>query len=166
MGLAISPLAPAIFHSIWAYEALQAIRAQAFPLQCASSWTLFMRLLGPSALVSFERARLLEQLGPDGATVTALDAQFVHYVALEAELTSEQQDILSSLLNYGAPASHTNAANFVVIPRPGTLSPWSSKATDIARSCGLGAVQRIERGVAWSVTGLEDAALRRLKAFI
>lgn len=112
-----------------------------------------MRLLGPSALVSFERARLLEQINAPCDGAQQVDAQFVHFVALNHDLTEAQSKTLAALLDYGERGSDIERPAFVVIPRPGTLSPWSSKATDIARSCGLESITRIERGVAWSVSG-------------
>src|SRR5258708_15012938 len=57
------------------------------------------------------------------------------------------------------PAAAEAAASFLVVPRPGTLSSWSSKATDIAKNCGLPAVKRIERGVLYSVATAGGAAL-------
>ena len=125
-----------------------------------------MRLLGPSALVSFERARLLEQINAPCDGAQQVDAQFVHFVALNHDLTEAQSKTLAALLDYGERGSDIERPAFVVIPRPGTLSPWSSKATDIARSCGLESITRIERGVAWSVSGLDDDAVQRLKASV
>ena len=125
-----------------------------------------MRLLGPSALVSYERARLLEQLNAPRDGSPYIDAQFVHFVALSHALTETQSTTLAALLDYGERGNDLEFPAFVVVPRPGTLSPWSSKATDIARGCGLDAVTRIERGVAWSVSGLDEEAVQRLKASV
>ena len=108
--------------------------------------------LALSALVSFERARLLEQLNAPRDGSPYIDAQFVHFVALSHALTEAQSTTLAALLDYGERGNDLEFPAFVVVPRPGTLSPWSSKATDIARGCGLDAVTRIERGVAWSVS--------------
>ena len=58
---------------------------------------------------------------------------------------------------------------FLVVPRPGTISPWSSKASDIAHNCGLDKVQRIERGIAYYVTaeeGLSDLQKQKVSALI
>ena len=66
------------------------------------------------------------------------------------------QQRLEHILTYG-PASRVDAAQgtlLLVLPRPGTISPWSSKATDIARHCGLEVVQRIERGTAYWINGI------------
>jgi phosphoribosylformylglycinamidine synthase len=88
--------------------------------------------------------------------VTALSAAFVHLV--DGDATAAGQDALASLLDYGEPAPPApEGRRFWTVPRLGTVSPWSSKATDIARVCGLGWVRRIERGIAWTVVGdLDD----------
>src|SRR5204863_4566344 len=87
--------------------------------------------------------------------VRGLAAEFWHFVELDAEPDAAGRSLLERLLRYGAPPqdAHAQAAPFLVVPRLGTISPWSSKATDIARNCGLGRVQRIERGTAFYVRG-------------
>ena len=69
-----------------------------------------------------------------------------------------KRTLLERLLTYGpregAPAANASAAGateIIVVPRFGTISPWSSKATDIAHVCGLDAVRRIERGIVWRI---------------
>jgi phosphoribosylformylglycinamidine synthase len=120
--------------------------------------TSILRLPGPRALTPFRRDKLLARLRAQLPAVRDVDAWYWHFVALRGELKPEHRDVLASLLSYG-PASarvapsqgETAAPMLLVVPRPGTLSPWSSKATDIARRCGLGAVERIERGVVYRV---------------
>ena len=92
--------------------------------------------------------------------ITALAADFVHLCELEAELEPEQRSALHALLAYGprrvaVPAAFAQGAatRLLVVPRIGTISPWSSKATDIARICGLSRVRRIERGIVYAVQG-------------
>ena len=88
-----------------------------------------------------------------------ISSRFIHLVDLNgAELSEVNDNILRSLLTYG-PASEvveSGGVDFYVIPRPGTISPWSSKATDIAHHCGLSDVRRIERGVHFSVELVES----------
>jgi len=79
----------------------------------------------------------------------AISARFVHLVATEQLPGPEEKAQLEALLNYGEPCKaqvgkKPEEAVFIVSPRLGTVSPWASKATDIARNCGL-AVKRIER---------------------
>src|SRR4029453_10338329 len=86
-----------------------------------------------------------------GHTITGLTAVFWHFVEVSRELTSAERVTLEGLLHYGPRDEVTGDSGhlLLVVPRPGTLSPWSSKATNIARNCGLAAVRRIERGTAY-----------------
>ncbi len=86
--------------------------------------------------------------------IRAIDCAFVHFVHATRALDSRESAVLRQLLTYGG-ASRPEAEGdvFLVIPRIGTISPWASKATDIARNCGLEAVHRIERGTLFSIRG-------------
>ncbi|MFN7916921.1 MAG: phosphoribosylformylglycinamidine synthase [Vicinamibacterales bacterium] len=109
-------------------------------------------LPGAAALSPFRLQRLLARLAPL-AEVRSLGSRFVHFVDLESDLGSEDRTRLERLLEYGplrAPVDERGTL-FLVVPRPGTVSPWSSKATDIVRNAGLTAVRRVERGVAYYV---------------
>jgi phosphoribosylformylglycinamidine synthase len=115
-------------------------------------------LPGASALSDFRTTRLLAAVTARGHAVQALTARFVHFVQSRRELDADQRRILAALLTYGPrPADGGNAAALpkdgliVVVPRPGTISPWSSKSTDIAHVCGLDAIERIERGIAYEL---------------
>ena len=129
-----------------------------------------LQLAGPPALSAFRLAKLLERLRALEPTVAEVAARFVHFIDLAEPLSTHQQEILRQLLSYGptlplAPDDH--GERVLVVPRAGTISPWSSKATDIAQVCGLAAVRRIERGIAYRLRatpalgtqGLERAAL-------
>ena len=112
-----------------------------------------LALPGRSAASPFRLSKLIGSLRsarPDTAVV-GLSAHYRHYVDLAAPLRDEERRVLERLLVYGArdDGRTVGALSFVVVPRPGTISPWSSKATDIAHNCGLAAVRRIERGVDW-----------------
>jgi len=109
-----------------------------------------LKLRGASALSDFRLAKLLPQLKAVHPGVQGLAAEFRHFVEVAAELGPEERRLLGQLLDYGAPlaADHSKEPLFLVVPRIGTISPWSSKATDIARQCGLPGVRRIERGTA------------------
>ena len=115
-----------------------------------------LALPGRSAASSFRLAKLLDSLraARPATDVVALAASYRHYVELDQPLAPEARTVLDRLLTYG-PADDrppAGAPAFVVVPRPGTISPWSSKATDIAHNCGLDAVRRIERGIDWHVS--------------
>ncbi|MFG6178555.1 phosphoribosylformylglycinamidine synthase [Halomonas sp. THAF12] len=113
-----------------------------------------LELRGAPALSAFRHAKLLEALHAVAPQVEALGADYVHFVDHEGELAGEDLRLLERLLDYG-PAHDTGAQDdgrlFLVVPRIGTQSPWSSKATDIARNCGLARVRRLERGIAYRV---------------
>ena len=110
-----------------------------------------IRLLpGPTALSAFRIQKLLEELATAGVTVRSLDTQFVHFVDLTETLDEAQETVLLGLLRYGSDAEQRDSLLSegtirLVVPRSGTISPWSSKSTDIARICGLSSVNRIER---------------------
>ncbi|GAB1487687.1 phosphoribosylformylglycinamidine synthase [Opitutaceae bacterium] len=117
-------------------------------------------LRGSPALSAFRLQKLTESLTASGLPVRGLSATFVHVVELTADLTPAERQVLDRLLTYGPSrsAAPVNGILQVVAPRPGTISPWSSKATDIAHTCGLSAIKRIERVVAYTVD-LGSAAL-------
>ena len=113
-----------------------------------------LQLPGAPALSDFRIAKLLAGLEAREPGVTGLDARFMHFVDIERDArTSQQRQSSQRLLTYGprsARAVHDEPGEFLlVVPRAGTISPWSSKATDIAHVCGLDAVRRIERGIAY-----------------
>ncbi len=113
-------------------------------------------LPGPPAFSAFRLAKVLDQMRDRAPDVTALFAQYVHVLALDADLTEPERGIANALLEYGPRSNlptQVGEARLTVLPRSGTISPWSSKATDIFRICGLRSVLRVERGVRWYVQG-------------
>jgi len=112
-------------------------------------------LSGAPAASDFRLAKLLSSIRERCGSIELLDSRYVHFVDLERELDAGQASILESLLRYGpaAPCATPRGQVLLVVPRFGTVSPWSSKATDIAHVCGLAAVRRIERGVAYYIDG-------------
>nr|WP_314483374.1 phosphoribosylformylglycinamidine synthase [uncultured Pseudomonas sp.] len=117
-------------------------------------------LRGAPALSAFRHGKLLEQLSQKVPAVSGLYAEFAHFAEVDGELTAEQQQVLGRLLEYGpsVPVQEPAGRLFLVVPRLGTISPWASKATDIAHNCGLGNVRRLERGIAYFIADeLSDA---------
>jgi phosphoribosylformylglycinamidine synthase len=134
-----------------------------------------LKLRGRHALSPFRVAKLHAALAAarSGSRISVVHAEYWHFVEIDRELDASERETLDCLLRYGAhdpragephdtPAGDAQDARsdnasvdrgelFVVVPRPGTVSPWSSKATDIATNCGLSAVRRIERGIAYRV---------------
>ncbi|MEO8411538.1 MAG: phosphoribosylformylglycinamidine synthase, partial [Propionivibrio sp.] len=119
---------------------------------------LFLR--GNAAFSAFRLQslqQLLQTVSP-GARITGAD--YWHIVKLNAPLTDAERAQLGALLEQGADDGRAEGELcqlfqlFLVVPRLGTLSPWSSKATDIAWNCGLRAIERIERGIAYHIDGV------------
>jgi len=113
----------------------------------------FLALDGPSALSPFRAARLLARLQAVEPGVRTIAAQHIHYVHLRGPQDGVRAR-LDALLAYGHAFTGgvRNADAFDIVPRLGTISPWASKATDIAHNCGLEQVARIERGTRYFVT--------------
>ena len=111
-----------------------------------------LQLRGGAALSDFRLTKLLAALQEAVSAITAVRACYYHFVETDTNLNQQQRTILDQLLTYGESlAPHTAAQHhLLVVPRPGTISPWSSKATDIAHNCGLTTVCRIERGIFYS----------------
>lgn len=103
-----------------------------------------------AALSEFRLEKLLSELQSIQPDIQKVAARFVHFVS--GTLTTEQQSILEQLLTYGSP-NHIEETGecLLVVPRSGTISPWSSKATDIAHRCGLTGIERIERGIEYFI---------------
>ena len=100
---------------------------------------------GGNALSPFRAQQLQSALAAIHPKIIGIAARFVHLVALDAAPTAAQQERLGALLTYGDPYEGPEEGPLLVVtPRLGTVSPWASKATDIARNCGL-AVHRVER---------------------
>ncbi|MGE5087660.1 MAG: phosphoribosylformylglycinamidine synthase, partial [Candidatus Levyibacteriota bacterium] len=122
-----------------------------------------LALRGRAALSPFRIAKLRAALDAahPGHGIASLSARYWHFAEILRPLRDDERARLERLLTYG-PADRDEDAGqsrLLVVPRPGTISPWSSKATDIARNCGLDAVARIERGVAFDIGTVGAAAL-------
>src|SRR5690606_6497952 len=114
-------------------------------------------LPGSTALSSFVRDKLLRRLQDQAPAISAIEGRYIHLVDLARPLQQDERALLDRLLRYGPSdlggEAVEDGVEFFVVPRPGTISPWSSKATDIARNCGLDAVRRLERGILFRVAG-------------
>ena len=107
---------------------------------------------GGNALSSFRAAAMLPRLQSVNARIAGVAARHVHWVWSDAELARDEHDKLLGLLRYGDDyAGPIEGTLIVVAPRLGTVSPWASKATDIARNCGS-AVRRVERVTEYRLT--------------
>jgi phosphoribosylformylglycinamidine synthase len=116
-----------------------------------------LQLRGPRAASESRLAKLLASVKKAEPGTRSVSAEYRYFVETDGELGAEGRRVLERLLDDGSPqAPSANGELFLVVPRLGTISPWSSKATDIARNCGLAAIRRIERGTAYYVVGAKD----------
>ena len=114
-----------------------------------------LKLRGSPALSAFRLEKLHARLAEIAPGARIAGAEFWHFVETAHALDARERAVLEQLLVYGEPVRPQPPPGelYLVVPRIGTISPWSSKATDIARQCGLPAVQRIERGIAYYAAG-------------
>ncbi len=108
-------------------------------------------LRGAPVLSEFRLRKLEQRLNAATGREMRVYAELVHFVESHQVLSADERRVLERVLRYG-PSFQDQAPSgqlVLVIPRPGTISPWASKATDIARSCGLGKISRLERGIAY-----------------
>lgn len=109
---------------------------------------------GRATLSPFRRERLLAAIQQAAPEVQTLDERPVHLVQTHEALSDEEAAHLDALLDYGDGAPGAIEVTLLVVPRPGTISPWSSKATDILHNAGLHAVDRVERAEGFHLPGL------------
>ncbi|MGF1738325.1 phosphoribosylformylglycinamidine synthase [Photobacterium satsumensis] len=110
-------------------------------------------LRGSPALSEFRVNKLLERCRELDLPVSGIYAEFMHFADLSAPLSAEEQEKLTSLLTYGPTIAEHEPSGLLLLvtPRPGTISPWSSKSTDIAHNCSLEQIKRLERGTAYYI---------------
>jgi len=118
---------------------------------------LIKTLRGAPALSDFRVKKLLAQCAELQLPVTEIYAEFTHFAHISAELNDEEFQVLQQLLKYGPSIEEHDPVGqlLLVTPRPGTISPWSSKSTDIAHNCGLDKITRLERGIAYYISSSE-----------
>jgi len=124
-------------------------------------------LTGASAQSDFRRQRLITLVRETFPDVSQIHSRLQYFVHTNNDLSEQQQQQLSSLLDATPVASTQDGHAVWVSPRLGTISPWSSKATDILHSCGLHAILRVERAIEYGFVGLtseqsQDARLHAL----
>jgi phosphoribosylformylglycinamidine synthase len=125
-------------------------------------------LPGAAALSPFRLDRLMVSLRNIDARVAGLESRWLHLIDPVHAPDVREKLLLAQLLGEAAPdCAPASSQTIVVTPRIGTVSPWSSKATDIARVCGLDFVRRLERACSYYIHALDpldEAALRALGA--
>ncbi|GLR76951.1 phosphoribosylformylglycinamidine synthase [Aliivibrio sifiae] len=131
-----------------------------------------MRILrGSPALSEFRVNKLLELCCELNLPVTGIYAEFAHFADVISDLDASEIVKLEKLLTYGPTIEEHKPEGLLLLsaPRPGTISPWSSKSTDIAHNCGLAKIARLERGTAYYVETsetLSELQLVELKAIL
>jgi len=110
-----------------------------------------LTLRGAPALSASRLRKLQQRLCESVGREVELYAEFIHFAELTQPLDKKEEAVLDRLLRYGPklPEHDLQGQLLLVVPRPGTLSPWSTKATDIAHNCNLEKVVRLERGIAY-----------------
>ncbi|PCK09716.1 MAG: phosphoribosylformylglycinamidine synthase [Alteromonadaceae bacterium] len=125
-----------------------------------------LTLRGASALSDFRLQRLLSDFRHLGVDVAQFSSEYLHFVDLSSDLDEQETQVLTQLLTYGSPSKvdvFEGACECIVTPRPGTISPWATKATDIAHNSGLTKVLRVERGIRYCFPeGTDLAAIKEL----
>jgi phosphoribosylformylglycinamidine synthase len=118
-------------------------------------------LRGRNALSPFRYDKLMRSLALSAPAISHVYAEYWHFVAAERALDTSEHERLAQILSYGPAAKEEQPEGelLLVTPRFGTISPWSSKASDIARHCGLEMIERIERGIAFYVHKSDGSAL-------
>jgi phosphoribosylformylglycinamidine synthase len=128
-----------------------------------------LQLAGPAAETAFRLRRLQQQMRERVSGIQALAVRFEHFVHVDQPLSVRETDVLQALLRYGTAAAPLDVAqSLYVVPRLGTISPWASKATDIARICGV-PVRRIERGRVYELhreRALDASQMRALAVLV
>ena len=123
-------------------------------------------LRGSPALSEFRVNKLLERCRELELPVSGIYAEFMHFADVSAPLNADEQSKLESLLTYGPTIAEHEPTGLLLLvtPRPGTISPWSSKSTDIAHNCALAQVKRLERGTAYYVDTTAELSAEQLAA--
>tara|TARA_R110002072_G_scaffold74374_2_gene176204 strand:+ start:1333 stop:5199 length:3867 start_codon:yes stop_codon:yes gene_type:complete len=111
-------------------------------------------LPGGNALSEFRVNKLLFALQSCIPAISSVESYYIHFAETSSDLNQKETTQLNALLNYGAAVKHVavDSFNLIIIPRPGTISPWSSKASDIVHNSGLNKIMRLERGRVYSFT--------------
>ncbi|HEZ3241478.1 TPA: phosphoribosylformylglycinamidine synthase [Neisseria meningitidis] len=133
--------------------------------------SVVLPLRGVTALSDFRVEKLLQKAAALGLPEVKLSSEFWYFVGSEKTLDAATVEKLQALLAAQSvektPKAREGLHLFLVTPRLGTISPWASKATNIAENCGLAGIERIERGMAvWLEGALTDEQKRQWAALL
>lgn len=120
-----------------------------------------IHIAGGPAYSKFRKEKLLEKLQTVNPQIKDIHSEYLHIVWCEKKIAASEKDTLEKILHYGPKAQVLDFKDnsIITIPRPGTISPWASRATDIANHCGLYDIKRIERAVAVYIELKNEALL-------
>ena len=129
-----------------------------------SSNATHLTIAGQSALSPFRLKRLQQLLRQSKPSISSVTARFRYFADLRGAMSRDEREHLHALLLSGEPVQESPAGfdAFCVVPRAGTISPWSSKATDIAHACGLETIRRLERGIQYAISSEEPLTAEEL----
>lgn len=129
----------------------------------AAEAPLIEERLGPACYSQNRLSAFQKELRLRGWQIRRLSARFTHLLKWKHPPTRQESELADLLLNYTVggviPEDEQTAKTILVLPRLGTITPWSSKATDIFHNCGLNALDRVERGIRWSLLPHNEAAV-------
>lgn len=133
--------------------------------------SVVLPLRGVTALSDFRVEKLLQKAAALGLPEVKLKSEFWYFVgsekALDAATVEKLQALLAAQSVEQTPKAREGLHLFLVTPRLGTISPWASKATNIAENCGLAGIERIERGMAvWLEGELTDEQKQQWAALL
>lgn len=133
--------------------------------------SVVLPLRGVTALSDFRVEKLLQKAAALGLPEVKLSSEFWYFAgsekALDAATVEKLQALLAAQSVEQTPKAREGLHLFLVTPRLGTISPWASKATNIAENCGLAGIERIERGMAvWLEGALTDEQKRQWAALL
>ncbi len=127
-----------------------------------------LKIPGTSALSKFRIQKLLVDLQTIEPSIINISARYIHFVEVQNEISQADKEVLLKLLSYGSVVDSIEpltGETYWAVPRPGTISPWSSKATEIAQRCGL-SIERLERGIEYTISSSDVSDKNKRQAML
>lgn len=127
---------------------------------------MMLVVCGGTALSQFRIDKKLASLKSICPSIKSISNRYIYIADTSSEFSKDESSILENLVDGKITKSDDESvsASCFIIPRPGTISPWSSKATDILHNCGLNKITRIERGILWRIN--IDSAPEQSQSFL
>lgn len=130
-----------------------------------------LQFRGPQALSSFRLGKLSHQIRSIVSQFIKIKSEYWYFCSIQNNLTQSELIRLQQLLDAHLIETLPQVTQgvFLVLPRLGTVSPWSSKATDIAHHCQLQNIERIERGIVFNIefqSHITDESRKKIEALL